>query len=185
MSLLRLSRLILLLFIAVAYLLGAAVADYLTIELNLTALWLGLAILLLAQVSLNFLVEVFRPFNEPIVPGETRLERVRLREKLLVTSLGLLGLAAAGIYSLFVLGRLHSSAIAFLGLSFLVVITCAVPPFSLIRRGFAELLTGLQVGYVSLSLGFLLQAGVIHRLLPILALPITALALASFLAFDF
>lgn len=182
---LRLSRPLHLLFITIAYILGVGAADHLGAKINIAAFWLGLTFICLAQISLNFLVEVFRPINEPILPNETRAERFRLRDRLLVTALGLLGLAATCAYSLYVLGRLNSLTFNFVALAFIIVFICAVPPFNLVRRGFAEFFFALLIGYMSLALGFLLQAEKFNRLLPVLALPLTLLAAACFIAFDF
>lgn len=181
----RLSRPLHILFIAIAYILGVAVANHLDAKINLAAFSLGLTFICLAQISLNFLVEVFRPINEPILPNETRAERFRLRDRLLVTALGFLGLAALCAYFLNSLGHLNSSALTFLGLSFFIILVCAVPPFNLVRRGFAEFFFALHIGYVSLALGFLLQADKFQRLLPVLALPLTLLAAACFIALNF
>lgn len=183
--LIRLSRPIHILFSASAYVLGVSTGNYLGAKIDLLAFWLGLTFICLTQISLNFLVEVFRPPNEPILPNNTRLERVRLRDRLLVVALGLLGLAAACAYSLYALGRLNPLAINFIALSFAIVFLCAVPPFNLARRGFAEFFFALHITYVSLALGFLLQADKFQRLLPALALPLTLLAAACFIAFDF
>jgi len=184
-SLFKLSRPLHIFFIGIAYVLGVGLAKHLGVQVNILTLWFGLAFVCLAQISLNFLVEVFRPINEPILPDETRLERARLRDKLLVASLGLLGVAAACAYSLDALNHLTPPALTFLSLSFFIVLVSAVPPFNLVRRGFGEFFFAVHVGYVSLALGFLLQAEKFQRLIPVFALPITLLALACFLAFDF
>lgn len=171
-------------FAALTYALGLAIADYLGVTISAAALWLGLGWALLAQTSMNLLAEIFRPANEPI-NGLFGAERVYLRDRLLVISIGLLGLAAGCAYLLHLAGRVHAAALILLALSLLIVFAYAVPPLKLVRRGFGELLLAAHIGYVFPSLGFVLQAGDFHRLLPILALPVTALALAYFLILDF
>ncbi|MFZ5855482.1 MAG: UbiA family prenyltransferase [Chloroflexota bacterium] len=171
-------------FSTLTYALGLAIADYLGVTISPVVLALGLGWVLLTQVSMNLLAEVFRPANEPL-NGLFGAERVYLRDRLLLISVGLLGLAAGCAYLLYLLGNVHLEALILLALSLLLVFAYAVPPFKLARRGFGELLLAAHIGYVFPSLGFVLQAGDFHRLLPILALPVTALALAYFLILDF
>jgi 1,4-dihydroxy-2-naphthoate octaprenyltransferase len=178
------SRPLHLLFASLAYTLGAGIADYLGISIHPTAFALGLAWICLVQTSLNLLTEVFRPANEPI-NGLFGAERVYLRDRLLIIAIGLLAIAAACAYILFLSGRVSQDALIFLALSLLIVIAYAVPPLHLARRGFGELLLAAHLGYVAPSLAFLLQAVNVHRLVPILALPVTSLALAYFLVLDF
>lgn len=174
----------LLLFSTFAYTLGLAIADYLGATLSIPVLALGLGWALFAQTSMNLLAEVFRPANEPL-NGLFGAQRVYLRDRLLFISIGLLGLAAGCAYLLYLLGSIHMEALILLALSLLIVLAYAAPPLKLARRGFGELLLAAHIGYVFPSLGFVLQTGHFHRLLPILTLPVTALALACFLVFNF
>lgn len=173
-----------LLFSALAYTLGAAMADYLGAAISPAVFALGLGWTLLAQAAMNLLAEVFRPANEPL-RGVFGAERVYLRDRLLVVSIGLLGLAAGCAYLLFLAGRVHAAALVLLALSLFIVFAYAVPPLGLVRRGFGELLLAAHIGYVFPSLGFVLQAGDFHRLVPILALPVTLLTLVYFIVLDF
>ena len=150
-----------------------------------SAFALGLGWACLAQVSMNLLGEVFRPVNEPILADQFGAERVYLRDRLLIVSIGLLTIAAGCAYLLYLSGRITPAALLLLTLSLLIVVAYAVPPLKLLRRGFGELLLAAQLGYVFPSLGFVLQEGGFHRFIPILALPVTALALACFLVLDF
>ena len=174
-----------LLFLALTYTLGVAIADYLGVSVSASTFALGLGGIALAHVSMNLLAEVFRPVNEPILPEQFGAERVYLRDRLLVIAIGLLAIAAGLAYLLFLSDRLTTSALILLALSLLIVSAYAVPPLNLARRGFGELLLAAHIGYVAPSLGFVLQAGDFHRLLPIVALPVTFLALAYFLVLDF
>jgi len=185
MTILRLSRPLHLLFTALAYLLGASIADYLAIPFRASAFWLGLGWMLLLLAGMNLLAEVFRPANEPLLPGETRAERVRLRDRLLVVSIGLLGMAALLALLLHFMGVLSPAAFLLLGGSLFLALAYSVPPLKLVRRGFGELLMAIQIAYVAPSLGFVLQADEFHRLLPLTAMPVTALALAYFIVLDF
>ena len=181
----RLLRPLQLLFLALTYTLGVAIADYLGVSISASTFALGLGGIALAHVSMNLLAEVFRPVNEPILPEQFGAERVYLRDRLLLIAIGLLAIAAGLAYLLFLSDRLTTSALILLALSLLIVSAYAVPPLHLARRGFGELLLAAHIGYVAPSLGFVLQTGDFHRLLPIIALPVTFLALAYFLVLDF
>ncbi len=185
MTLLRLTRPLHLLFIGLAYLLGVSIAEYLGITIDLSLFWIGLVGVLLAQVSMNLLAEVFRPSNEPIVPEETRAERERIRNQALLVSIGALAAAALLAISLFIEGRLIFPVLLLLGLSVILVLAYALPPLRLVSRGFGELILAAHIAYVAPSLGFVMQAGEFHRMLPFVALPVTALALAYFIVIDF
>jgi 1,4-dihydroxy-2-naphthoate octaprenyltransferase len=185
MTTIRLSHPLHLLFAALTYSLGAAIADYLGVTFSASAFALGLGWVCLAQVSMNLLAEVFRPINEPILADDTRAERFQLRNRLLIVVIGLLAVAAGCAYLLHLAGRVTPAVFLLLILSLLIVLAYAVPPLKLLRRGFGELLLAAHLGYVFPALGFVLQAGEFHRLIPILALPVTSLALAYFLLLDF
>ena len=60
-NLLRLSRPLHLLLAALAYFLGASIANYLGKPFRADSFWLGLIAVILAQASINLLAEVFRP----------------------------------------------------------------------------------------------------------------------------
>ena len=67
----------------------------------------------------------------------------------------------------------------------IAIIIYSIPPIRLINRGFGELTLAVQIAYIIPSLGFVLQANETHRLLTILIIPLTALALAYFLILNF
>ena len=182
---LRLFRPIHLIFTALTYSLGAAIADYLGVTFSASAFALGLGWACSTHVCMNLLEEVFRPVNEPILTDQFGAERVYLRDRLLIVSIGFLTIAAGCAYLLYLSGRITPAALLLLTLSPLIVLAYAVPPLKLLRRGFGELLLAIHIGYIFPSLGFVMQAGEFHRLIPILALPVSVLALAYFLVLDF
>ncbi len=184
-NLLRISRPLLLLLAAITYVLGTGIARYLGKPQTPTVFWLGMVGILLAQVSMNLLVEVFRPLNEPIFAEETAEERKGLHDAALYCSIGALAADSFIAVLLFRQGHLTGPAITFLGLSLIILIVYAVPPARLYDKGFGELLLALQLGYIFPSIGFLLQAGDYHRLLNAVIIPLSFLAFASFLALDF
>lgn len=182
---LKLSRPLLLLLSALTYLLGASISVYLGKSLQLLSFFLGLGGILLTQLSMNLLAEAFRPHNEPLVENETPAKKESLRNNLLYVSYGSLAMAAVFVFLLYTSGDLQLSTFYFLLFSLTLVILYAIPPFRLLNRGFGELALAAHMAYVIPSIGFLLQAKENHRLLIIVAIPLTALTLAYFLILNF
>src|SRR5512140_3575803 len=117
MTILRLSKPLLLLLAALTYVLGSGIARYLGHLQSPTVFWLGLIGVVLAQASMSLLVEVFRPVNEPIIQGETPMERKGIYDSALYVSIGALAATAFIAVLLYQEGRLLPPVILFLGLS--------------------------------------------------------------------
>ena len=88
---LKLSRPLHLILATLTYLLGASIPSYLGKPVQIAPFIFGLAIALLAQTSMSFLREVFRPHNEPLIEGETPKQKETLRNNLLYISFGMIG----------------------------------------------------------------------------------------------
>ena len=99
LTLFRLSRPLYLFLAALTYVLGASIARYLGNQQNQSVFWFGLLAVIMGQLSMSLLVEVFRPFNEPVVVGETRLERKIVQDLSLYISLA--ALIVAGVIAFF------------------------------------------------------------------------------------
>ncbi|MBI5838564.1 MAG: prenyltransferase [Chloroflexi bacterium] len=184
-TLLKLSRPLHLLLAALTYVFGASIAKYLGKPFEQVPFWLGLAGILLAQVSMNLLAEVYRPANEPITENETLVERKSVRDSALYISIASLAALAVIAFVLYLNNRLAFPPLLFLALSLLLVITYSIPPVRLLNRGLGEFTLAAHLGYVIPSIGFLFQSNEYHRLLPSLAIPLTALAFAYFLILNF
>ncbi|WKZ34473.1 MAG: UbiA family prenyltransferase [Anaerolineales bacterium] len=184
-SYLKLSRPLHLLLAALTYLLGASIPAYLGKPFQLAPFLLGFAGILLAQASMALLGEVFRPHNEPLVPGETPRQKETLRGNMLHLSIGMIASVAVIAFIIYLNHTLSLSSFLFLLSSIVLILTYSIHPFRLADRGFGELLLALHIAYVIPSIGFLLQAGENHRLLAVLAIPLTSLALAYFLIINF
>jgi len=182
---LKLTRPLHLLLAALTYTLGASIPAYFGNPLQPAIFALGLAGILLAQLSMSLLAEVFRPHNEPLVENETPKEKETLRSNMLYISIVTLASAVFLIYQLYINHALVLSTFIFYLSSFILVLIYAIPPFRLLNRGFGELTLAAHIAYVIPSIGFLLQAKENHRLLIIILVPLTALALAYFLILNF
>jgi 1,4-dihydroxy-2-naphthoate octaprenyltransferase len=181
---LKLSRPLHLLLAALTYSLGAGVADYLGVPFLTGPFWLGLVAILLAQLSMSLLPEIFRLDVEPLEENETRAKRQVLRNNILYVSIASLASLVLIFYSLFASGQLKLSSIFFLVLSVAIILAYSLPPFRLVNRGFGELLLAIHLAYIIPSIAFVLQAGDVHRFLA-LTIPLTFLAFAYFIVMNF
>jgi 1,4-dihydroxy-2-naphthoate octaprenyltransferase len=110
---------------------------------------------------------------------------VYLRTTALNLSFG--ALAAAALITILIgqEGALSPVGLLFLGLSLVLILAYAVPPFRLVNAGFGEFLLAVHIAMIAPALGFVLQQGEYHRLVAIISFPLTLLALAYFLILDF
>jgi 1,4-dihydroxy-2-naphthoate octaprenyltransferase len=183
-NLIRLSRPLHFLLAALAYFLGASIANYLGRPFRADSFWLGLAAVLLAQASMNLLAEVFRPYNEPIVEGETRKARLTLRNNALYISIAALAANAVIAFLLYINNHLSIPAFFFILLSLVLVLTYSIAPFRFINRGFGEFVLAAHLAYVIPSIGYILQSDETHRFL-LITVPLTFLAFAYFIVIAF
>lgn len=183
-NILRLSHPLHLLLAALAFFLGTSIANYLGKPFRTDSFWLGLIAVVLAQASMNWLAEVFRPLNEAMIDGETRKQRLTLRNNLLYISIAALTADAVIAFILYNNGHLSIAAFISLLLSLVLILTYAIPPFRFINRGFGEFLLAVHIAYVIPSIGYMLQAEEAHHFL-LITIPLTFLAFAYFIVMDF
>ena len=183
-NLLRLSRPLYLLLTALTYFLGASIANYLGKPFRADSFWLGMIAVLLAQASMSLLAEVFRPAYETIVEGETRKDRLALRNNAMYISIAALTANAVIAFVLYNNHHLAVPAFSFLLLSLLVVLAYGIPPLRLVNRGFGEFLLAVHIAYIVPSIAYILQSDQTHRFL-LITIPLTFLAFAYFIVMDF
>jgi 1,4-dihydroxy-2-naphthoate octaprenyltransferase len=181
---LKLIRPLHILLAALTYSLGASIADYLGDTFRAGPFWLGLFGIVLAQLTMSLLPEIFRLDVEPLAENETRSQRQTLRNNLLYTSIASLASLALIFYALFATKQLPAPSFFLLGISLVIIIVYSIPPFHFINRGFGEILLAIHLAYVFPSIAFVLQSGDVHRFLAI-TIPLTFLAFAYFLVMDF
>lgn len=181
----KLSRPLNLLLAALTYILGASIPAYLGKPLNVLAFWLGFAGILLAQLGMSLLSEVFRPHNESLIEGETPQQKETLRNNMLYISIAALTVNIFLAYLLYINQILVLSSFIFYLSSFILILFYSIPPIRFIDHGFGELTLAAHVAYIIPSIGFILQFKEHHRLLIFVIVPLTALALAYFLIDNF
>jgi len=182
--LLKLIRPLHLLLAALTYSLGASIADYLGVTFHAAPFWLGLLGVILAQLTMSLLPEIFRLDVEPLTENETRSQRQTLRNNLLYVSLASLASLALIFYALFASDQLPTSSFFFLATSLAILLVYSIPPFRLINRGFGEILLAVHLAYVFPSIAFVLQSGDVHRFLAV-TIPLTFLTFAYFIVMNF
>lgn len=181
-TLFRISRPLYILLAALTYSFGASIANYLGKPYRVDSFWLGLAAVLLAQMSMTLLWEVFRLDTEPLTENETRRDRQMLRNNALYISIAFLSVDAVIAFILFDVHRLSLASFSFLLVSLFLVLAYSLPPFR--NRGFGEFILAAHLAYVIPSIAYLLQADETHRFLA-LTIPLTLLAFAYFIVMDF
>ena len=181
---LRLTRPLHLLLAALTYCLGASLADYLGEPARPTSFWLGLAVILLLQITMHVLPEVYRPTNEPYLETQTLGDKISLRNNAMYMSLATLASVAVLAYILYNTKQLPLASFYFLIFSLLILLIYAVPPFRFVNSGFGEIFLAIQLAYIYPSLAFTLQADETHPFLA-LTIPLTFLAFAYFIVLDF
>ncbi len=184
-NLARLTRPVQLLFALLTYGLGLGLARYLGSTLLIEPQFLGGVIVIFLLAASSLLTEYFRPFNEPIIEGETRQEREEFRSLLLVISLTFLAVVGILVFLLQRSGFLSFGTYLLLGGFVLLALANAVPPVRLTNRGLGELSLAVMIASLSPTLAFLLQAQKLHRLLTLFTFPLFLIALAYFIAINF
>jgi len=181
---LRLTRPLHILLAALTYCFGASLADYLGEPARPTSFWIGLAVILLLQITMHVLPEVYRPTNEPYLETQTLNDKISLRNNAMYMSLATLASIAVLAYILYNTEQLPLASFYFLIFSLLLLLIYAVPPVRLVNSGFGEIFLAIQLAYIYPSLAFTLQADETHPFLA-LTIPLTFLAFAYFIVLDF
>lgn len=179
----RICRPLNILLMALTYVLGTGIARYLGFPARLTIFWLGMLGVLLAQMTMGLLREVFR--TDAVREDNGEIPGAAIREAALYTSIAALAACAIVAFILYTDSVFTPPLFVSLGASLLILLAYAVPPPRLLDRGFGELLLAINIAYLGPSIGFLLQAGSYHPLLSIIGAALTMLLLATYLVLDF
>lgn len=172
-------------FAAITYTLGAGIARYLGANLRWPVFWLMLLAVLALQVSAMLFAAYFRQPLMLLAPDETPRQREQSQVRLLQSAYAALTMFLVVTVTLIYLRALDLSTSLLLGLSVVLLMAYTVPPFSLSRRGYGELVLAVYLATLLPALSFLLQADKFHRLLPLATFPLTLLAIACYLAANF
>lgn len=192
---LRLSRPFFLLAGILFYVLGAGIAHYLGVSLQLQPFLLGQLFITSVQLSTHYLNEYFdapgdqHNANRTLFTGGSGVlgegEGKLPRQVALLAAFTVLSAAALAAYFLSRTGALNPTAVTIMLLGFFGAFFYSVPPLRLSASGFGELTTSILLANLVPALAFVLQYGDLHRLVAMSTFPLTALILAAFLVFEF
>ncbi|MCJ7677621.1 MAG: UbiA family prenyltransferase [Anaerolineales bacterium] len=169
------------------YALGLSVLDYLGLPIDRGRLVLGLLLVLLVQLTAQFLSAFFdahppRPGSPEPEPASAPVQVLLPRKVALYAGVISGGLFAVLCSGLAVQG--HGSWVSWLllGLGFLIGFAYSLPPIKLVTRGYGELALSLGLAGLVPTYAFALQTGEPHRLVWLATAPLIALYFAMLLA---
>lgn len=194
-QIISLSRPLFLIAGALFYALGAGIARYLGFMIDGSIYWIGQIAVLSLQITAHVLNEYF----------DWHGDRGNTNRTLFSGGSGVLGagkgklpehyalLLAATSFTVFVLALiglqranlLSPTLLLILGLALLISVFYSVPPIRLAASGFGELAASFTLANLVPAFALVLQSGEMHRLLAMSTFPITALAMAAILTFEF
>jgi 1,4-dihydroxy-2-naphthoate octaprenyltransferase len=166
------------------YTLGGGVARFLGSPNGSEVFWPGLGIAVLLLASAFLLNEFFEFYALP--PVTTLAEQQsRWRNRSLNLVLVATSLTVAASLALALINQISArpQVVLVLALILLCSIAYATPPMRLASNGYGELVLTIMVSVLFPALGFTLLYEDMHRLLPMVTFPLSALQLAMQLAF--
>lgn len=173
---------------ALLYVLGAGIVVYRGDLFDWRNFWLGLALVVLLQLSCSYLTTYYTRLQSPLLDRAADSEDSSgdgiplSRGMLLLLAISTLTAGAMVTVSLLAVDAITPAVVLVLGLAFILAFAYAVPPFRLVYTGYGELVMAILLTNLVPALGYLLQAGEMTSLLGTLTFPLTALYLAMLLA---
>ena len=191
----QLSRPLNILSAILLYLLGVGIAHYLSGQINWNSLFFGLAWIVFILLGSQYLSEYFDPLvmNENSVAKHTPFSGVsgaigngRLpRQVALWAGLTCFAITASLTVIIYQTLGMRSEVILLFGLILVGEFLFALPPFRLVSSGYGELVMSIIIGAIVPASAFLLQGHEFHRLLVMVAFPLTTLHIGMLLALEF
>jgi 1,4-dihydroxy-2-naphthoate octaprenyltransferase len=190
----QLSRPLYLLLAILLYLLGIGITHYLSGQIDWMAFIYGLLWILLIILGFQYLNEYFDPgvmaVNPPWkhtpfsgVTGAIGTGKLT-RPVALWAGLICLGITTSLTVSMIQFVRLNSTTAIVLVIIFIGELFLALPPFRLISSGYGEVVMSILIVGLVPALAFLLQGHDFHRILVMVAFPLTTLHIGMLLALE-
>ena len=188
----RMSRPLFLLGAVLLYALGVGIAHYLGNEINWGVYFLGQVWVTLLQLSTHYLNEYYdapadadNPNRTPFSGGSGAVGPGKLSPNVpLISAAACLAIVASLTVLLINTRTLTVQSILVMGLIFVGALFYSVPPVRLESSGYGELTTSIIVANLVPAFAFLLQVGVLHRLVAMATFPLTTMHVAMMLAFE-
>ena len=191
----QLSRPTYILSAVLLYLLGIGIAHYLSGQINWTSLFYGLAWIVLILLGTQYLNEYFDPMVMVDAPIQKHTPFSGVSGAIGTGRLPRQVALWAGLACFAITASLTVLIIQFIGFSLVVVLIFvlillaellyALPPFRLVSSGYGELIMSIIVGGMIPALAFLLQGHDFHRILVMVAFPLTTLHIGMLFALEF
>jgi len=169
------------------YVLGVGIVRYLGLSIIESVYGLGLAIILLLQISSYYLKAYYDLLDQPLRRRNPDLgdedQPVEVPRHI-VLQIAVTTLSVGAVLTVLLLAQaaLNLPALVILGVAFILSFFYAVPPLRLVYNGYGELVQAILITNLIPALAFLLQVGGFHRLLVMLTFPLTLIYLAMALA---
>jgi 1,4-dihydroxy-2-naphthoate octaprenyltransferase len=175
--------------------LGIGITHYLSGQINWTSSFLGLAWVVLLLLGTQYLNEYFDPTvmkrdpiwkHTPFSGGSGAIGAGKLPRQVALWA----GLTCLTVTASLTVLLIHKLGLNIAGILILILIFSgeflyAIPPFRLVSSGYGELLMSIiMVGFVP-AMAFLMQGHEFHRLLIMVAFPLTMLHIGMLLALEF
>ena len=188
----RLSRPIFIIGGMMLYALGVSIARYLGIVINWETYIYGQLWVTLLQLSTQYLNEYFNspadvnnPNRTALTGGSGVLGPGKLPRRIaLYAALTCLAILASITVLVIANVNLTPVTIFIMVFAFIGALFYSTPPLKLEGSGYGELIVSIIVAFLVPSFAFILQAGEMHRLIPMTTFPLTILHLAMLLAFE-
>lgn len=193
--LIQLSRPLFILLAILLYFLGIGIAHYLSGPINWSAFSLGLGWTVFILLGSQYLNEYFDPLallddppakHTPFSGGSGAIGGEKLpRLAAFWAGLACYTLAAAITFLIIQELGINSAVILILGLFLAGEILYALPPIRLVSTGYGEIVMSIVMVGLIPALGYLMQGHEFHRLLLMVAFPLTTLHIGMLLAMEF
>lgn len=191
----QLSRPIFVLSSVLLYFLGIGIAHYLSGQINWTSFFLGLGWIVVIILGTQYLAEYFGPNfmdkeptrkHTPFSGGSGAIGVGRLPRQVALWA-GLTCLTITASLTVLLIQKLGISIVGILimGLIFIGEFLYAIPPFRMVSSGYGEVIMSIIVIGLVPAFAYLLQGHDFHRLLLMVAFPLTTLHLGMLLALEF
>ncbi len=177
------------------YFLGVGIAHYLSGQVNWTSFYLGLIWIVLILLGAQYLNEYFDPSvifglstnkRTPFSGGSGAIGENKL-PRIVALWAGLTCFAIAASLTALIVQSLEINSIIIMILSLILIgeLLYALPPFRLVSSGYGELIVSVIISGLIPALAFLLQGHDFHRILIMVAFPLTILHIGMLLALEF
>ncbi len=190
----QLSRPLYLLLAILLYLLGISIGHYLSGPIDWTGFLYGLLWIVMVLLGFQYLNEYFDPVVMTVNPTWKHTPFSGVTGAIGTGKLARPVALWAGLICLAITASLTVSMIEFIGISsttatilvilFMGELFLALPPFRLVSSGYGEIVTSILIVGLIPALAFVLQGHDYHRILFMVAFPLTTLYIGMLLALE-